>query len=56
MNSVRKALRAGDLEKGTFDRLRCSACGTTLKTRSEAETIGMVRTCPDCGEEWQEIK
>jgi predicted RNA-binding Zn-ribbon protein involved in translation (DUF1610 family) len=56
MRSVRKALRDGELEKDTYDRLACSACGASLKTSDDPDVIGAIRTCPDCGREWQEIK
>lgn len=48
-------MRAGDLEKDTYGRVSCTACGKTLKTRKEADTLGSVRACPECGKEWQEI-
>ena len=56
MRSVRKGLRAGEIEKGAYDRLVCGTCGVSLKTRDEPDTLGVVRECPDCGREWQEIK
>jgi hypothetical protein len=56
MRSVRKALRDGELRKDTYDRLACSACDTTLSTTNDPETIGIIRTCPDCGRQWEEIK
>ena len=55
MKSVRKALRDGDLEKDTYERLTCSDCGKTLSTVNDPDEIGTVRQCPDCGGEWKEI-
>ena len=55
MRSVRKGLREGELEKGLYDRLACVACGETLSTRDDPDVLGVVRQCPECGEEWQEI-
>lgn len=55
MDSVRKGLRAGDIEKDTYERLVCAACGEQLKTRNDPDAIGSVRFCPDCGAEWQQL-
>jgi len=55
MRSVRKGLRAGELEKGLYDRLECAACGKTLSTHDDPDVLGVVRECPDCGREWEEI-
>ena len=55
MRSVRKGLRAGEIEKGLYDRLKCVECGETLATRDETDMLGVVRTCPECDREWQEI-
>ena len=56
MRSVRKGLRAGEIEKDTYDRLTCSACGVSLAKRDDPEQLGMVRTCPECGREWEQVK
>jgi rRNA maturation endonuclease Nob1 len=55
MESVRKGLRAGDIEKDTYERLRCSTCDTTLDTMDNPDGIGQIRTCPECGSEWRRI-
>ena len=55
MDSVRKGLRAGDLEKDTYERLRCTACRTTLETRDDPDGVGQIRTCPVCGSEWRRL-
>ena len=56
MRSVRKGLRAGEIEKDTYDRLTCAACEVNLASREEADTLGMIRTCPECGREWEQVK
>jgi len=55
MDTIRKGLRAGDVEKDTYERLICAHCGETLDTRSDAEEIGKVRRCPGCGREWKQL-
>jgi len=55
MESIRKGLRAGNIEKDTYERLVCAECEEPLDTRSDPETIGKVRQCPDCGREWEQI-
>ena len=55
MKSVRKGLRAGDLEKDTYERLRCVRCGEPLDTKNDPEAIGTVRTCPECDREWKQV-
>jgi predicted RNA-binding Zn-ribbon protein involved in translation (DUF1610 family) len=55
MQSVRKGLRAGDLEKDTYERLTCSDCGEELDTRNDPNEVGRVRVCPGCGREWKEV-
>ena len=56
MRSVRKGLRAREIEKDTYDRLTCTACGVQLTTREDPEMLGMIRTCPECGREWEQVK
>jgi predicted RNA-binding Zn-ribbon protein involved in translation (DUF1610 family) len=56
MKSVRKALRDGDIEKDTYERLVCAACEKSLGTRNEPDEIGSVRVCPECGQEYKELK
>lgn len=55
MESVRKGLRKGDLERDTYDRLVCSDCDTNLAREDDPEEIGAVRRCPDCGATYQEL-
>ncbi|MEF8781881.1 MAG: HVO_0758 family zinc finger protein [Haloarculaceae archaeon] len=55
MQSVRKGLRAGDIEKDTYERLTCTGCGEELETKNDPEEIGKIRTCPECGREWKEV-
>jgi len=55
VKSVRKALRDGDLEKDTYDRLECAACERALSTRNDPGEIGTVRLCDDCGRRWRAI-
>lgn len=56
MKSVRKALRAGELEKDTYDRLVCAECTKPLQTQNDPDDIKTVRSCPDCAGEWKEIR
>ena len=56
MKSVRKALRDGDIEKDTYERLVCGECGESLQTKNEPDEIGSLRVCPKCGAEYKEIK
>jgi len=56
MKSVRKALRDGDLEKDTYDRLVCAACQQPLGTENDPSDIKTVRVCPDCTAEFKEIR
>ncbi|MFB6111045.1 MAG: HVO_0758 family zinc finger protein [Halobacteriaceae archaeon] len=55
MDSVQKGLRAGDLEKDVYDRLRCAACEERLATENDPEEIGQIRRCPECGTAWQQL-
>lgn len=55
MESVRKGLRAGDIEKDTYERLVCSPCGEQLDTTSDPDEIGKVRRCPECDTEWRQL-
>lgn len=55
MDSVRKALRAGDVEKDNYGRLSCTACDEPLKTENNPDQVWKVRVCPECGSEWKEI-
>lgn len=56
MKSIRKALRDGELEKDTYERVTCTECGKSLKTENDPDTITTIRTCPDCGGKWKAIR
>ncbi len=56
MESVRKGLRAGEIEKDTYGRLTCADCGEELATRNDPAEIGKVRACPVCGGEWKDMR
>ncbi|ACV11372.1 conserved hypothetical protein [Halorhabdus utahensis DSM 12940] len=55
MESVRKGLRSGDLEKDTYERLQCVECEEELTTENDPEEVGSVRVCPGCGREWKQV-
>lgn len=55
MESVRKGLRAGKLERDTYDRLVCSVCDTQLAKRDDPDEIYSVRECPDCGATYKQL-
>ncbi|MFW5938040.1 MAG: HVO_0758 family zinc finger protein [Halanaeroarchaeum sp.] len=55
MESVRKGLRAGALERDTYDRLVCSACDANLDRENDPDEIYDVRECPDCGARFKEL-
>ncbi|WP_262175675.1 HVO_0758 family zinc finger protein [Haloarcula laminariae] len=55
MDSVRKALRSGDVEKDSYGRLSCSNCGEELGTDNDPGEIGKQRVCPECGRSWTEL-
>ena len=55
MKSVRKGLRDGDIEKDTYERLRCATCSESLGTVNEPGEVGTVRRCPECGAEFREL-
>ncbi|MFW6320285.1 MAG: HVO_0758 family zinc finger protein [Halohasta sp.] len=56
MKSTRKGLRDGELEKDTYGRITCSACEKALKKVNDPEKVFSVRTCPECGAEWKELR
>lgn len=55
MKSVRKGLRAGELEKDVYERLTCAQCEEELTTENDPDEIGTIRACPECGTEWEQI-
>ena len=55
MESVRKGLRAGKLERDTYDRLVCSACDAQLNRQDDPDEIYVVRECPDCGATFKQL-
>jgi predicted RNA-binding Zn-ribbon protein involved in translation (DUF1610 family) len=55
MDSVRKGLRNGDLERDVYDRLRCTECDEDLDTDMDVGGVGSVHACPECGTEWREL-
>ncbi|MFB6094010.1 MAG: HVO_0758 family zinc finger protein [Halanaeroarchaeum sp.] len=55
MDSVREGLRAGELERDTYDRLVCSTCGQHLKREDDPSEIFDVRRCPECDSEYREL-
>ena len=55
MDSVRKGLRSGDIEKDTYERLTCATCGEQLGTKNDPDAIATVRFCPECGSEWKKL-
>ncbi len=56
MDSTRKGLRKGDLYKDNYERLKCSTCEKTLKKKNDPDEVFSVRTCPECGMEWKELR
>lgn len=56
MRSVRKALREGAVQKDTYGRLSCTSCDVDLKNKDDPDAIGTVRRCPECGQEWKDIR
>jgi len=56
MRSVRKGLRAREIVKDTYDRLTCATCEVRLAKRDDPSMLGMVRTCPECGRSWEQVK
>ena len=56
MDSTRKGLRKGDLYKDNYERLKCSTCEKTLKKKNDPDEVFSVRTCPECGTEWKELR
>ncbi|MDZ7702051.1 MAG: HVO_0758 family zinc finger protein [Halobacteriales archaeon] len=55
MESVRKGLRAGQLDKDTYGRLECSNCEVGLTKKEAEDDMGYLHTCPDCGRVWRRV-
>lgn len=55
MESVRKGLRAGEIEKDTYGRLVCAACEVQLAKADDPDDVGSIRTCPECGVRWRRL-
>ena len=55
MESIRKGLRSGAVEKDTYGRLRCTDCEEELTTANDPKAIGKVRSCPACDRAWKEL-
>ncbi|MFC7044899.1 HVO_0758 family zinc finger protein [Halobacteriaceae archaeon GCM10025711] len=55
MESVRKGLRAGKIQKDTYDRLSCASCGSQLKTQDDPGEVWTLRVCPECGRQWRQL-
>ena len=56
MKSTRKGLRDGELYKDNYGRIACTECEITLKKESDPDEVFSIRTCPDCGETWKELR
>lgn len=56
MDSIRKGLRAGDIQKDTYGRFECAVCGVSLTKRDDPEGMGSIRTCPECGRQWRRLE
>lgn len=56
MESTRKGIREGELYKDTYERLTCNDCEKSLKTANDPDEVFTVRTCPECGREWKELR
>jgi len=55
METVRKGLRTGDLEKDTYERLLCTACDIALETENPDDEVFSLRVCPECGQQWKQL-
>lgn len=55
MDTVRQGLRAGDIEKDTYERLICTHCEENLGTEANPDEVGKVRACPNCGRQYKQI-
>jgi predicted RNA-binding Zn-ribbon protein involved in translation (DUF1610 family) len=55
MESVRKGLRAGDIDKDTYGRLECARCSVRLGKKEDEDGVGFLHSCPDCGRVWRRM-
>jgi len=55
METTRKGLREGQIEKDTYERLVCAECGESLQTDNDPDQVFNVKRCPECGTEWKEL-
>jgi hypothetical protein len=55
MDTIRKGLRAGDIEKDTYGRVRCSQCDISLTNESAPDEVFDIRECSECGRRWKEL-
>ncbi|WP_337589477.1 HVO_0758 family zinc finger protein [Halobacterium hubeiense] len=55
MDSVRRALREGEISKDMYERLECVECEEQLVTKNEPDEVGTVRACPECGTKWRQL-
>jgi predicted RNA-binding Zn-ribbon protein involved in translation (DUF1610 family) len=56
MKSTRKGLRDGELYKDNYERLNCTDCEMTLKKVNDPDEVFSIRTCPECGRQWKELR
>ncbi|WP_330166484.1 HVO_0758 family zinc finger protein [Halobacterium sp. KA-4] len=55
MDSIRRALREGEIKKDMYERLECAECDEQLVTKNEPDEVGSIRACPECGQEWRQL-
>ena len=55
MDSIRRALREGEIVKDMYERLECADCGEQLETKNDPDDVGSIRACPECGSEWRQL-
>ncbi len=55
MDTVREGIRAGDIERGRFDRLICLACNMELSMQDDPEVVGTIMACPSCETRWRDL-
>lgn len=56
MKTIRQGVRENDLEKDTYGRYICTACGARVTRLERQGDAGQVHQCPDCGREWQRLR